>query len=180
MQEEELIKKLQHKNGKEEAFRFLVKRYKRPLYALVRKITIDHEDANEVTQLTFIKAFKYIDGFKGNSKIYTWLYTIARREAIQFMHEKAKQRNTSIEELSLTAMEQLKAHSTYYSGDEIQLKLQKAVAMLPQKQREVFNMKYFDNLKYSEISEITGTSEGGLKANYHLAVNNLKANLQLD
>ncbi|WP_019037954.1 RNA polymerase sigma factor [Psychroflexus tropicus] len=177
MEENELIEKLKRKSTQQEAFRFLIRRYKRPLYALVRKVCIDHQDTDEVVQLTFIKAFKYIDGFKGNSKIYTWLYTIARREAVHFMKRKAERLHTTVDALSIQAMAELKAGSDYYSGDEIQLKLQKAVSELPTKQREVFNMKYFDHLKYSEIAEITGTTEGGLKANYHLAVKQLKEKL---
>ncbi len=173
MEEKELIEKLQNKACKEEAFRYLINRYKRPLYALVRKICIDHQDTDEVVQLTFIKAFKYVDGFKSNGKLYTWLYTIGRREAVGFMQRKAKRLNTSIDELSQTAMAEISTSSAYYSGDEIQLKLQQAVARLPEKQREVFNMKYFDDLKYDEISEITGVTVGGLKANYHHAVKSL-------
>jgi len=180
MKEEELVYKLQSHSHREEAFRILIMEYKRPLYAFIRKITIDHHDTDDVVQMSFIKAFKYINGFKGQSKITTWLYTIARREAINFMQQKAKKHNTSIDQLSLEAMKQLSIGSAYYGGDDIQLKLQLAVAKLPLKQREVFNMKYFDKLKYIEISEITGTSEGGLKANYHLAVKNLKQYLNLN
>ncbi|WP_430908130.1 RNA polymerase sigma factor [Maribacter sp. 2-571] len=178
MQEKELLQKLRDKECKNEAFRHLVGRYKERLYRFIRKMIVDHQDTDEVLQLTFIKVFKYIDGFKGNSKLYTWLFTIARNEALSFLEKKSKRTHMPIDMLHQKGMLRLSANTDTYSGNEIQLKLQTAVSRLPEKQREVFNMKYFDKLRYSEIAEITGTSEGGLKANYHLAVKRLKQSLQ--
>ncbi len=178
MDEKELIEKLQKEETKNGAFRSLVKEYKAPMYRFVRKIVIDHQDTDDVLQLTFIKVFKYVKGFKGNSSLKTWMLTIARNEAYAYLKEKAKKQNVSIDELSHTRMAVLQVNSHHYTGTEIQLKLQQAVSLLPEKQRDVFNMKYFDKLKYKEISEITGTSQGGLKANYFLAVNKLKILLE--
>jgi RNA polymerase sigma-70 factor (ECF subfamily) len=174
MEEHELVRLLQDPASKNDAFRILVGSHKERLYRFIRKMVIEHQDTDEVLQLTFIKAFKYMDGFKQNSTLFTWLGTIARREAVNFMQKKAQLLNTSIDELSYSSMQKLSVGNGHYFGDDIQLKLQTAVSRLPEKQREVFNMKYFDKLLFREIAEITGTSEGGLKANYHLAVKRLK------
>lgn len=174
MDEEKLIDELQTEVTNHNAFRMLVKLHKKPLYLFIRKIVVDHQDTDEVLQLTFIKVFKYVNGFKRKSKLSTWMMTIARKEGIHFLQMKAKKHNKSIDELSQIQMVALSADSEFYTGNEIQLRLQNAVTLLPEKQREVFNMKYFDKLKYTEIAEITGTSEGGLKANYFLAVKKLK------
>ena len=128
----------------------------------------DHEDANDVLQNVFIKVYKGIKNFKGNSKLYTWLYRIASNEAITFLTQKAKKFQINGTELQQRLLENLEA-DPYFDGDAAQVKLQKAIATLPQKQQQVFMMKYFENLKYKEISEILGTSEGGLKASYHIA-----------
>ncbi len=178
MDESILIQKLQDGETKNSAFRILVREYKVPLYRFVRKIVVDHQDTDDVLQLTFIKVFKYIKGFKGNSSLNTWMMTIARNEAYAYLKAKAKKQNISIDELSYSRMSFLQVNLDHYAGTEIQLRLHRAVSQLPEKQREVFNMKYFDKLKYKDIAEITGTSEGGLKANYFLAVKKLKIILQ--
>ncbi len=174
MSEQELIDQLQNSIYKNQAFRVLLKEYKKPVYLFVRKMVIDHQDTDDIVQQTFIKVFKYVDSFKGNSKFSTWILTIARKEAIQFLKNKASRHKKSIDDLTQQHIAKLSVHSEFYSGNDIQYKLQYAVAQLPEKQREVFNMKYFDKLKYSEIAKITGTTEGGLKANYSLAVKRLK------
>lgn len=174
MEEKKLVQLLQQEQTKNDAFRQLVKQYKEQIYRFTRKIVIEHQDTDEVVQLTFIKVFKYISGFKGDSKLLTWMMTIARNEAYGFLQKKATSRQVTMDELSRQRMNEIKVNSLHYTGNEIELKLQKAVAQLPQKQREVFNMKYYDTLKFREISEITGTSESGLKTNYHLAVKRLK------
>lgn len=175
-EEEELIAKLQSESEKNTAFKELLSQYKERLYWHIRKMVLDHDDADDVLQNTFIKIFRSIDGFKGESRLYSWMYRIATNEAITFINKKAKQHHISSEEIQQAAVENLKADD-YFEGDEIQLKLQKAIATLPQKQQLVFNMKYFDDMTYEELSEILETSVGALKASYHLAVKKITAYL---
>jgi len=163
-----LIEQLKNEVTRETAFRELISQYKERLYWHIRKIVIVHEDADDVLQNTFIKVFKNINTFKGESKIYSWMYRIATNESISHLNKKAKLQNLDCETLQNQLVDNLHA-DIYFDGDEIQLKLQKAVATLPQKQQLVFNMKYFDDMKYQDISEILETSVGSLKASYHHA-----------
>lgn len=135
-----------------------------------------HDDADDVLQNTFVKIFRHIDSFKGDSKIYSWMYRIATNEAISFLNQKAKMQNITLEEVKEQALNNL-TEDIYFEGDQLQLELQKAIATLPHKQQLVFNMKYFDDLTYEELSEILGTSVGALKASYHLAVKKITAYL---
>ncbi len=177
MQDEaKLLTQLKLDDSKELAFKTLVKRYKERLYWHIRKIVISHDDADDVLQNTFIKIFRNIDKFKGGSKLYTWMYRIATNESITFLNSKAKRNQVSNETLNETALQNLVA-DVYFEGDEIQLKLQKAIAQLPRTQQLVFNMRYFDIIKYKDMSEILKTSEGALKASYHIAVKKIKAYL---
>jgi RNA polymerase sigma-70 factor (ECF subfamily) len=168
-----LIQQLKNTNSKELAFRELISQYKERLYWHIRKIVISHDDADDVLQNTFIKIFKNIDKFKEDSKLYSWMYRIATNESITFINKRAKERNVDITELHSEMASSLQS-DVYFSGDEIQIILQKAVATLPTKQQLVFNMKYFDDLKYDEISEILETSVGGLKASYFHAVKKIE------
>ena len=177
MQDEaKLLTQLKLDDSKELAFKTLVKRYKERLYWHIRKIVLSHDDADDVLQNTFIKIFRNIDKFKGDSKLYTWMYRIATNESITFLNSKAKQNQISNETLNENALQNLVA-DVYFEGDEIQLKLQKAIAQLPRTQQLVFNMRYFDTIKYKDMSEILETSEGALKASYHIAVKKIKAYL---
>lgn len=180
MQDEaKLLTQLKLDNSKELAFKTLVKRYKERLYWHIRKIVITHDDADDVLQNTFIKIFRNIDEFKGNSKLYTWMYRIATNESITFLNSKARRNQVSNETLNENALNSLVA-DVYFEGDEIQLKLQKAISLLPRIQQLVFNMRYFDNIKYKDMSEILETSEGALKASYHIAVKKIKTYLVVD
>lgn len=174
MEETEIFKLLEEKKN-EEAFKLILKTYKERVYYHVRKMVINHEDADDVTQDAFIKVWRNLDKFKGNSKFYTWLYRIATNEALTFLQKKKRYDALSIDDSEVLAG-QLEAERYQYAidGDEIQKKLQKALLELTDKQRAVFNLKYFENLKYKEISEITGTSVGGLKATYHYAVKKIE------
>ncbi|PCI35639.1 MAG: RNA polymerase subunit sigma-70 [Flavobacteriaceae bacterium] len=147
--------------------------YKERLYWHIRKIVISHDDTDDVLQNTFIKVFKSIHKFKGDSKLYSWMYRIATNESITLLNKKAKERHIEISELH-TELGQSLQSDVYFSGDEIQLLLQKAILTLPQKQQLVFNMKYYDELKYKEISEILDTSVGALKASYFHAVKKIE------
>jgi RNA polymerase sigma-70 factor (ECF subfamily) len=177
--ETEFILRLQDPKSKETAFRELLNLYKERLYWHIRKIVISHDDTDDVLQNTFIKVYRSIDKFKGDSKLYSWLYRIATNESITHINKNAKRLQISNEEHQNLALNNLTA-DVYFEGDEIQLKLQKAIATLPQKQQLVFNMKYFDNLKYKEIAEILETSEGALKASYHIAVKKIESFLTTD
>lgn len=171
--EQLLVEQLKNKQTQEKAFRILMTQYKERLYWHIRKIVITHDDTDDVLQNTFIKIYRNIHNFKGESKLYSWIYRIATNESITHINKKAKQKNIEIEEYhqSLTATLQ---HDSLYSGNEIQLALQKAIATLPQKQQLVFNMKYFDEMKYKDISEILETSVGALKASYFHAVKKIE------
>ncbi|TDU39692.1 RNA polymerase sigma-70 factor (ECF subfamily) [Gelidibacter sediminis] len=174
-----LISKLTSKDTKESAFKELLALYKERLYWHIRKIVISHDDADDVLQNTFIKVYKNIHNFKGESKLFSWMYRIATNEAITHLKHNAKLKNITNEELQDQTLDNLQA-DVYFEGNEIQLKLQQAMATLPQKQQLVFNMRYFDDLKYSEMSDILETSEGALKASYHIAVKKIEAYLTND
>ena len=177
VQEKELVELLQAPSEKEEAFRILVSTYKERLYWHIRNIVKSHDDADDVLQNTFIKVFRNIDKFKGDSKLYTWLYRIATNEAITYIKNRAKRQGITSEELQQQTLERLET-DVYFEGDAIQLQLQKAIATLPEKQQLIFNMKYFEEHTYEELSDILDTTVGGLKSSYHIAVKKIKAHLQ--
>ena len=157
----------------EVAFKKLVADYKKRLYWHIRKIVIDHEDADDVLQNTFIKVFENVNNFRGNSNIYTWMYKIATNESLNFLGKKSRHLGISNEEWLKKKTANLES-DVYFDGDAMQLKFQKAIANLPEKQRLVFNMRYFEEMKYDKMSEIMETSVGGLKASYHHAVKKIK------
>ncbi len=167
--EAQLVLQLQSDNDREEAFRALLMLYKERLYWHIRNIVKSHDDTDDVLQNTFVKVYKNISNFKGESKLFSWMYRIATNEAITFINKKAKRLQVSNEDVQQMAIDNL-ASDVYFEGDAIQLKLQQAIATLPEKQQLVFNMKYFEDLKYKDMSEILETSEGALKASYHIAV----------
>ena len=168
-----LIEELRNETTKENAFRKLITQYKERLYWHIRKIVISHDDADDVLQNTFIKIFKNIDRFNQDSKLFSWMYRIATNESITFINKRAKQNNVDITDYQQELASTLES-DIFYTGNEIQIILQKAIATLPQKQQLVFNMKYFDELKYDEISEILETSVGALKASYFHAVKKIE------
>lgn len=174
--EDLLLSQLKSPSTREKAFRELITQYKERLYWHIRKIVISHDDTDDVLQNTFIKVFRSIDKFKGDSKLFSWMYRIATNEAITHLNKNAKRLQTSNEEVQNQAVNNLTS-DVYFDGNEIQLKLQKAIARLPQKQQLVFNMKYFEDLKYKDMSDILETSEGALKASYHIAVKKIEAYL---
>ena len=176
MEEVKLINDLKSKDKQGFAFNELVSLYKERLYWHIRNIVKSHDDTDDVLQNTFVKIFKNIDSFKGDSKLYSWMYRIATNEAITFINKRAKQMQISNEELQSFAIDNLKS-DVYFEGDAIQLKLQQAIATLPEKQQLVFNMKYFQDIKYKDMSEILETSEGALKASYHLAIKKIESYL---
>ncbi len=172
-EENELVKALQSEEKRNEAFKKLITLYKERLYWHIRYLTKNHADTDDVLQNVFIKVYKNIGKFKGESKLYSWLYRIATNESLSFLQKKARQQNISSEELQQQLINNLTA-DVYYEGDAIQIKLEQAIATLPDKQQQVFMLKYYQELKYREISELLNTSEGALKASYHLAVKKIE------
>ena len=151
------------------AFELVVRQYSEQLYWQVRRIVLVHEDADDVLQNAFVKAWTALDTFHGDSKVLTWLSRIAINEALDFMRRQKKRPTLSTDDATLGLAGNLLADN-YFDGDETAAQLQEAIAQLPDVQRTVFQLRYFDEMKYSEISRILGTSEGGLKASYHIAV----------
>jgi RNA polymerase sigma-70 factor (ECF subfamily) len=174
--EERILELLATVDSYELGFRYLVDSYKEKMYWQIRKMVVSHDDTDDVLQLVFIKVFKGFKNFKGESKLSTWLYRICYNESITFLKKRAKTFSISSEELLQRMTENLEA-DVYFSGDEIQLSLQKALATLPDRQREIFNLRYFDDLKIKEIADILGLTEGAVKSSYHIASNKIKANL---
>lgn len=164
---------LQDPTKRRAAFSRIVTLYGEKLYWQIRKMVLSHEDADDLLQNTFLKAWSNLDYFRGEAKISTWLFKIAINECLTFINKQRIQNSISIDDADVFLLERLKSDE-FFNGDEIQLRLQEAILRLPEKQRLVFNMKYFDNMKYDEISEILGTSVGALKASYHYAVKKIE------
>ena len=168
LDEKQIMNQLNDPKTRRRAFEQLVNQYSEQLYWQVRRIVLSHEDANDVLQNVFLKAWSKLDTFHQDSKISTWLYRIALNESLDFMRRK-KTQMVSMDNEETTVGSRLLADE-YFSGTEVEALLQEAIAQLPDVQRTLFNMRYFDDMKYSEISEILQTSEGSLKASYHIAV----------
>jgi len=167
--DQQILDSLKDPSTKELAFRHLISNYKERLYWHIRKIVLNHDDTDDVLQNSFIKIWNGLDSFRGESSLFTWLYRIATNESITFLNQRKRKMMSSLTDGNEFLVENLES-DTYFDGDEWQMLLQKAIAILPEKQRLVFNMKYFDEIKYEEMSEILGTSVGALKASYHHAV----------
>lgn len=154
-------------------FRLLVETYSQKLYWHIRRLVILHEDADDALQNTFINAWKSIGNFRSESSVYTWLYTIATNEALALIKKRKRNATVSIDDLS-SYFASSREGSTWFDGDEAQMKLQNAILKLPEKQRIVFNLKYFDEMTYEDMSKVLKTSEGALKASYHHAVKKIE------
>ena len=173
LDEKDFIKELLHPQTQNSAYKKLVHNFQKPLYNHIRTIVLNHDDADDVLQNTFIKVFQYLKTFKGESKLFSWMYRIATNEAITFINNKAKKNGITSLEFQTKIIENLQS-DVYYEGNEMEQKLQKAILLLPLKQQLVFKMKYFQELKYDYMSEILGTSVGALKASYHIAVKKIE------
>lgn len=171
--ETEIIEQLHKQDTCRTAFGKVIEHYSEQLYWQIRRMVIDHDDANDVLQNTFIKAWTNIDNFRGDAKLSTWLYKIAINESITFINKKKVQNNISLDDDDSFLVNNLEA-DRYFDGDEAQAKLQRAIATLPEKQRLVFNMRYYDEMKYEDMSEILGTSVGALKASFHHALKKIE------
>ena len=173
MEDKELLIKIRNPETRNYGFNMLVRIYQQRIYWHIRKMVIDHDDADDVTQEVFIKVHRNIDNFREDAQLYTWIYRIATNECLSFLQRKKRRFFLPIGDVEGELSRAL-ANSSSISGDEVQRKLQKALLKLPDKQRLVFNMKYFDDMSYEEISEITKTSVGALKASYHHAVKKIE------
>ena len=174
-----IILDLQNESTKESAFSELVATYQERLYWHIRKIVLNHDDTDDVLQNTFLKAWKGIHNFRADSGLFTWLYRIATNESLSFLEQKKRKAMSGFDDIKDYLIDNLES-DPHFSGDEIQLKLQKAIASLPNKQRLVFNMRYYDDMKYQDMASILETSEGALKASYHHAVKKIEEQLKSD
>lgn len=171
--EQEIAQQLQDPSKCRKAFEQVVKAYSEQLYWQIRRMVLSHDDANDLLQNTFIKAWSNLEYFRGDAKLSTWLYRIAFNECLNFLNRQRAQDHLSIDDTEAALVNKLES-DPYFDGDETQKLLQKAIIQLPEKQRIIFNLKYFQEMKYEEISEILGTSVGALKASYHHAVKKSK------
>lgn len=178
MEDSIIIAKFSDPRTKEEAFNALLEKYQQRIYWHIRRMVISHDDTDDVLQDVFIKVWRNLDKFRKDSQLYTWMYRIATNECITFLNRKKQRNNISLDNENSDYLANTLSSSSYFDGTEAQRKLQNALLTLPDKQRLVFNMKYFDDLKYDEISDILGTSVGALKASYHLAVKKIKLFLE--
>ena len=175
--EREVLKLLQEESTQRQGFEMIVAQYSEQLYWQIRRLVLSHEDANDLLQNTFIKAWTHIDYFRAEAKLSTWLYRIALNECLTFLNRQRAVTTLAIDDLEAAVVQKLES-DPYFSGDEAQLCLQKALMTLPEKQRMVFNLKYYQERKYEEMSEIVGTSVGALRASYHHAVKKIEKFLE--
>lgn len=167
MTDSELLEQIQEGKNAQQAFNELVNTYGQRLYWHIRKMVISHEDANDVLQNTLIKIWNGLPAFRGESSLFTWMYKVSTNEILTFLKKKKNFYSKTLEENKTTVL--ALESDDYFTGDHLQMLLQKAILTLPEKQRLVFNMRYFDEIKYEQMSEMLGTSTGALKASYHIA-----------
>ena len=177
--EDDVVASLRNPDTQRDAFAQVVAAYSEKLYWQIRKMVLGHDDANDILQNTFLKAWMNLEGFRGDSKLSTWMYKIAVNECITFLNKQRAINNVPLDDTDVYLLQTLKSDD-YFDGNEIDEKLQKAILCLPEKQRLVFTMKYNDDMKYEEMSEVLGTSVGALKASYHHAVKKIEAFLTKD
>ena len=173
MEDNEILQKFKNPDSRNLAFNQLIRKYQQKIYWHIRKMVIDHDDTDDLTQEVFIKVWNNLVTFRQDAKLYTWLYRIATNECLNFLKSKKRKFFLPINDITEELSQKIDQNAGL-SGEEIQLKLQKALLKLPDKQRLVFNMRYYDDLKYEEIAEILGTSVGALKASYHHAVKKIE------
>ena len=175
--EEEIIAQLQEPQLQRNAFGEIVKHYSEPLYWQIRRMVLSHDDANDLLQNTFIKAWNNLEYFRGDARLSTWLYRIAFNECLNLLNKQRALNQLSLDDAESAALNKLES-DPYFDGDHTQLLFEKAIQTLPEKQRIVFNLKYFQEMKYEEMSDILGTSVGALKASYHHAVKKIEEFLE--
>ncbi|NVO86536.1 RNA polymerase sigma factor [Hymenobacter terrestris] len=176
MEDQEILAKFHDPAARNVAFNQLVRKYQRQVYWHVRKMVINHDDADDLTQDVFIKIWNHLEGFRQDASLYTWIYRIATNECLSWLKSKRHKFLLPLTDVTAELSAQLEADKSL-AGDEIELKLQKAILMLPDKQRLVFNLRYYDEMPYEQMAEVTGTSVGALKASYHHAAKKVEAQM---
>ena len=171
--DKELLERFKDPSTKESAFTAIIKKYQEKLYWHIRRMVVDHEDANDVLQNMFIKVWKGLENFREDSQLYTWLYRIATNESLTFLEQQKKRTSTSLSDVENGLENKLKA-DTNFDANKLEWKLQMAIQNLPEKQRVVFNLRYYDEMPYEEMSRVLETSEGALKASYHHAAKKIE------
>src|ERR1035437_5499532 len=179
LNEQELIANLKSDGNREKAFQLLVKTYQERLYWHIRKIVMNHDDADDILQNVYLKVWKNVDGFREDSSLFTWLFRIATNESLSHLQKQRRHSIVSMNDVGDYLAESLES-DVYFEGDAIQMKLQLAIVQLPEKQRIVLHTKYFDEMKYEEMSDILKTSVGALKASFHFAVKKIEDFLKED
>ena len=178
MDDNEIVRLFHSEKGEEQAFRILVEKYSQRLYWHIRKIVISHEDSDDVLQETFVKVWQGLKEFRQESRLFTWMYRVATNEAINFLAEKSRRPYGNSQEITPMLENQLES-DIFFNGDDIQRELQRAVLKLPEKQRIVFNMKYFEDMKYEDMAEVRNVAVGTLKATYHNAVKKIEESMRI-
>lgn len=174
MQEDEKILELIQKKGNMElGFQLLMRSYQQRVYWQIRRLVTEHDDANDVLQNTFLKIYTGIEKFKGEAQLYTWIYRIAVNESLNFIKKRKKRQGLSLDEVDLNLAERLRS-DPYFEGDEVEIRFQEAMERLPEKQRTVFSLRYYDEMPYLEMSAVLETSVGALKASYHHAIKKME------
>ena len=172
-EDSELLQQFRNDATKERAFTAILKKYQEKLYWHIRRMVVEHEDANDVLQNMFVKAWKGLDNFREDSRLYTWLYRIATNESLTFLEQQKKRGTVSLSDDETGLSNRVKADSNF-DGNKLEWKLQLAVQQLPEKQKAVFNLRYYEEMPYNEMSKVLETSEGALKASYHHAVKKIE------
>jgi RNA polymerase sigma-70 factor, ECF subfamily len=173
--DDHILNLLNSRDTHEKGFRLLMSQYQEPLYRHIRRMVFDHDDANDVIQNTFIKVYRNIERFEGKSKLYTWLYRIATNEALTFLNSRQRKDTETLDNPDYAYTTNSLRADAFFDGDDIQVRLAQAIALLPDKQKQVFNLRYYDEMPYEQMSELVGTSVGALKASYFHAVKKIEA-----
>ena len=175
--EKDFINDLLNEKNKNKAFKKLLNLYQKRLYWYIRKLVVTHENSNDVLQNTFLRVYKSLPKFKQQSSLNTWMFKIAYNESIRFLNNEKKKQNESLDNISSTYIKKL-ASDPFFEADEVQLKLQQILAKIPENHRHIFQMKYFDDLKFKEMAVILGIKEGTLKTSYYATVKHIKKNME--
>ena len=171
--DKELLLQFRNEATRERAFTSIIKKYQEKLYWHIRRMVVEHEDANDVLQNMFIKVWKNLENFREDSQLYTWLYRIATNESLTFIEQQKKRSSVSLSDDENSFSNKLQADKDF-DGNKLEWKLQLAIQQLPEKQKAVFNLRYFEEMPYEEMSRVLETSEGALKASYHHAVKKIE------
>ncbi|HXB33598.1 MAG TPA: sigma-70 family RNA polymerase sigma factor [Puia sp.] len=173
IQDTELLLQFREPATRERAFTAIIKKYQEKLYWHIRRMVVEHEDTNDVLQNVFIRVWNGLDNFREDSQLYTWLYRIATNECLSYLEQQKRKSSASLDEMESGLSNKVIADK-YFDPNKLEWKLQLAIQQLPEKQRVVFTLRYYDEMPYEEMSRVLDTSEGALKASYHHAVKKIE------